>query len=84
MESPRNREAAWTALLGEDGRAGLDADLASAAIGIGAQARLNHVARAMAIGARGAEPGWLEVVLSWPDRIIGQPLDPDLPQAATG
>ncbi len=84
MESPRNREAAWTALLGEHGRAGLDADLARAAIGTGAQARLNHVARAMAIGARGAEPGWLEVVLSWPDRIIGQPLDPDLPQTATG
>jgi hypothetical protein len=84
MESPRNREAAWTALLGADGRAGLDADLASAAIGIGPQARLNHVARAMGIGARGAEPGWLEVVLSWPDRIIGQGLDPDLPQTATG
>ena len=84
MESPRNREAAWTALLGVDGRAGLDADLASAAIGIGPQARLNHVARAMGIGARGAEPGWLEVVLSWPDRIIGQALDPDLPQTATG
>jgi hypothetical protein len=84
MESPRNREPAWTALLGADGRAGWDADLASAAIGIGPQARLNHVARAMAIGARGAEPGWLEVVLSWPDRIIEQPLDPDLPQTATG
>jgi uncharacterized protein len=84
MESPRNREAAWTALLGVDGRAGLDADLASAAIGIGPQAQLNHVARAMGIGARGAEPGWLEVVLSWPDRIIGQALDPDLPQTATG
>jgi uncharacterized protein len=84
MESPRNREAAWTALLGADGRAGFDADLARAAIGIGPQARLNHVARAMGIGARGAEPGWLEVVLSWPDRIIGQPLDPDLPQTATG
>jgi hypothetical protein len=84
MESPRNREAAWTALLGADGRAGFDADLARAAIGIGPQARLNHVARTMGIGARGAEPGWLEVVLSWPDRIIGQPLDPDLPQTATG
>jgi len=84
MESPRNRDAAWTALLGEDGRAGLDADMASAAIGIGPQARLNYVARTMGIGARGAEPGWLEVVLSWPDRIIGPALDPDLREGATG
>ena len=61
-----------------------EADLASAAISIGPQARLNYVARAMGIGARGAEPGWLEVVLSWPGRIVGQAWDPDLEQTATG
>ena len=79
---PPGLRSAWRAL----GPRERDCLLATVleAIGIGPQARLNHVARAMGIGARGAEPGWLEVVLSWPDRIIGQALDPDLEQTATG
>ncbi len=47
-------------------------------------ARSDYVARTMGIGARGAEPGWLEIVLSWPGRIIGSVRDPDLRQTATG
>ena len=69
MASPRNRRLACVALLGEDGRAGLDADLAAAALGVHPAARLPHVARLMGAGAQGPDPGWLEVVLSWPDRI---------------
>jgi uncharacterized protein len=70
MASARNRRLAATALLGEDGRAGLDADLAAAALGVHPAARLAYAARLMGAGADGPEPGWLEVVLSWPDRII--------------
>jgi hypothetical protein len=70
MESERNRRAASTALLGCDGRAGLDADLAIAGIGISPSLRLRHAARMMGAGGHGRQPGWLEVVLSWPQRII--------------
>ncbi len=70
MESARNRRSARIALLGEDGRGSLDVDLATAAIGLSAQARLRYAARMMGVGAPGPEPGWLEVVLSWPHRII--------------
>jgi hypothetical protein len=31
----------------------------------------------MGAGAHGPGPGWLEVVLSWPDRIIRPARDPD-------
>ncbi len=86
MASPRNRRLACLALLGEDGRAGLDADLATAALGIPPAARLPHAARLMGAGAHGPDPGWLEVVLSWPDRLIRPAIDPDtdLRPAATG
>jgi hypothetical protein len=70
MASPRNRRLARVALLGEDGRAGLDADLAGAALGIHPAGQLRYAARLMGAGTRGPEPGWLEVVLSWPDRVI--------------
>jgi uncharacterized protein len=70
MASPRNRRLAWLALHGEDGRAALDADLAVAALGVHPAVRLPHVARLMGAGAPGPGPGWLEVVLSWPDRLI--------------
>jgi uncharacterized protein len=70
MESARNRRSARIALLGEDGRGSFDVDLAVAAVGLSAQARLRYAARMMGVGARGREPGWLEVVLSWPHRII--------------
>jgi len=75
------------ALLGEDGRGSFDVDLATAAIGLSAQARLRYAARMMGVGAPGSEPGWLEVVLSWPHRIIRPSwyadLNPRIP-AATG
>ena len=82
MESPRNRELARTALLGAGGgtRAGLDADLAVAGMGISPRLRLRHAARTMGAGGHGREPGWLEVVLSWPHRFIR--LDPSVPLPA--
>ena len=70
MESERNRRTAMTALLG-DGRAGLNADLAIAGMGISPPLRLRHTARAMGAAGQGGQPGWLEVVLSWPRRLIG-------------
>jgi uncharacterized protein len=82
--SPRNRRLARVALLGEDGRAGLDADLAAAAPGIEPASRLRYAARLMGAGTCGPEPGWLEVVLSWPDRIIQPARDTDLRPTATG
>lgn len=80
MATPRNRRLAYTALLGEDGGAGLDTDLATVTPGIHPAACLPHAARMMGIGPRGPEPGWLEVVLSWPDRIMR----PGLRLTATG
>jgi hypothetical protein len=71
---PRNRRLAGLALLGEDGPAGLDADLATAALGVHPAARLPYAAQLMGVGAHGPDPGWLEVVLSWPDRIASTPL----------
>jgi len=86
MASPRNRRAASVALLGEGGPASLDADLAAAALGVHPAARLAHAARLMDAGGRGPGPGWLEVVLSWPDRFIRPAWDTDtgLLPAATG
>jgi hypothetical protein len=78
MASPRNRRLACLALLGEDGRASLDADLADAVLDLHPAARLSHAARLMGVGAHGPEPGWLEVVLSWPDRLIRPAWDTDL------
>jgi len=72
MASPRNRRLARVALLGRDASADLDADLAAATLGIHPAARLPYAARLMGAGpyGPGPGPGWLEVVLSWPDRII--------------
>ena len=84
MESARNRRSARIALLGEDGRGSFDVDLATAAIGLSVQARLRYAARMMGVGAPGSEPGWLEVVLSWPHRIIRPSWYADLTPAATG
>jgi len=84
MESARNRRSARIALLGEDGRGSFDVDLATAAIGLSAQARLRYAARMMGVGAPGPEPGWLEVVLSWPHGIIRPSWYADLSPAATG
>jgi uncharacterized protein len=84
MASPRNRRLACIALLGEDQRAGLDGDLAAAAVGIHPASRLPYAARLMGVGADGPEPGWLEIVLSWPDRINQAAWDTDVRPALTG
>jgi hypothetical protein len=96
MASERNRTIAATALLGAEGGAGFQADLALAGIGLGQRQRLSYVARMLGAGQHGTEPGWLEVVLSWPSRLIqpdagldadqdAQPDgEPGLPEAATG
>ena len=84
MASPGNQRVACLALFGEDGRAGLDADLATATLGLHPASRLPYTARLMGIGAHGPEPGWLEVVLSWPDRIIQPAWDRVLRPTAIG
>jgi hypothetical protein len=72
----------------------LDADLAIAGMGISPPRRLSHAARAIGPAGYGGQPGWLEVVLSWPQRLIGPvpevshspeaPPPPDVYRAATG
>ena len=86
MESERNRAVASTALLGAGGvgRERLDADLAIAGIGISPPLRLRHAAATMGAGGHAGQPGWLEVVLSWPHRIVIPAADPDVGRAATG
>jgi len=84
MESGRNRDAATVALLGDGGRAGFDADLAIAGMGLSPLLRLRHAARVMGAGGSGQEPGWLEAVLSWPDRIIRPAWNSDVRRTATG
>ncbi len=71
MTAEHNRQSATIALLGGEPGAGLDADLAIGGTELGPRQRLRHAARMMGIGGRGSDPGWLEVVLSWPHRIIG-------------
>ena len=82
MEAEQNRAAASTALLGCDGGAALDADLVTAGIGISPPLRLRHAARMMGAAGLGRQPGWLEVVLSWPHRIIRP--GPGVGRTATG
>ncbi len=86
MESERNRAVASTALLGAGGagRERLDADLAIAGIGISPPLRLCHAAATMGAGGHAGQPGWLEVVLSWPHRIVVPAADPDVCRTATG
>ena len=84
MESGRNRDAATVALLGDAGRGGFDADLAVAGIGLSPLLRLRHAARDMGAGGSGQQPGWLEAVLSWPDRIIRPAWNSDVRRTATG
>jgi len=88
MDRPRNRELALHAL-------GYPADLAGdieiAGIGRDHQQRLGYVARLLGTRPRVDSPGWFEVVLSWPDRLIQPPVPDTLRtpakpagQAATG
>jgi hypothetical protein len=83
MEAEHNRTAAGTALLGAAGGPGLDADLAIAGMGISPPLRLRHAARLMGADGPGRQPGWLEVVLSWPRRLI-RPVPFSAPAADTG
>ncbi len=47
--------------------------------------RLRHAARMMGAGGHGRQPGWLEAVLSWPQRFIRPgPADSDVRGTATG
>jgi hypothetical protein len=84
MESGRNRDAATVALLGDAGRGSFDADLAVAGMGLSPLLRLRHAARVMGAGGSGQQPGWLEAVLSWPDRIIRPAWNCDVRRTATG
>jgi hypothetical protein len=63
-ELPRNRQVAWTALLGDDDQRAFTQDLATVGVGLGPGTQLRHAAHAMEAGA------WLEVVLSWPRRFM--------------
>ena len=63
-ELPRNRQVAWTALLGGDGQRDFMQDLATVGVGLGPGTQLRQAAHAMETGA------WLEVVLSWPRRFM--------------
>jgi hypothetical protein len=92
MGSERNRRIAVTALLGDE-RTDLDADLAITGMGVSPPLRLRHAARMMGAAGHGGQPGWLEVVLSWPGRFVGPAAEvpaapaapaPDAGRTATG
>jgi hypothetical protein len=63
-ELPRNRQVAWTALLGDDDQRDFTLDLATVGVGLGPGTQLRQAAHAMEAGP------WLEVVLSWPRRFM--------------
>ena len=64
MELARNRQPAWTVLLGEDEQRAFVDDLAAVVIGVSHRGQLRQAAGEMGIA------GWLESVLSWPRRFI--------------
>jgi hypothetical protein len=64
MELARNRQPAWTVLLGEDEQRGFADDLAAVVIGVSHRGQLRQAAGEMGI------VGWLDAVLSWPRRFI--------------
>jgi uncharacterized protein len=64
MELARNRQPAWTVLLGDDEQRGFVDDLAAVVIGVSHRGQLRQAAGEMGIA------GWLESVLSWPRRFI--------------
>jgi hypothetical protein len=61
MERAENQVLAVTALCGNE--PGFDRDLAIAGIGQDKQQRVRYAARMLSAG-------WLEAVLSWPDRLV--------------
>jgi len=56
----------------------------SRGIGISPPLRLRHAAATMGAGGHAGQPGWLEVVLSWPHRIVVPPAGPDVCRTTTG
>jgi hypothetical protein len=84
MEHEQNRVLAAIALLGTEPDKGLAADLVVVGIGRDRPERLRYAARMLGAAGHGCGPGWLEVVLSWPARLIASTGEPDLCQAATG
>jgi len=74
MEREENRVLAITALCGNE--PGFDRDLAIAGIGQDKQQRLRYAARMLSAG-------WLESVLSWPNRLVRPAWESDL-AVATG
>ncbi len=64
MELARNRQPAWTVLLGDDEQQGFADDLAALVIGVSHRGQLRQAAGEMGVA------GWLEAVLSWPRRFI--------------
>lgn len=84
MDHEPNRAIATTALLGAEPGKGIAADLVIVGIGRDQSERLRYAARMLGTAGHGAGPGWLEVVLSWPGRLIVSSGEQDLCQAATG
>jgi hypothetical protein len=82
MEHEPNRTLAKTALLGAEPDKGIAADLVIVGLGRDRPERLRYAARML--GTVGSGPGWLEVVLSWPERLIASTWEAGLHQAATG
>jgi hypothetical protein len=79
MELSRNRQPAWTVLLGEDEQRGFADDLAAVVIGVSHRGQLRQAAGEMGI------VGWLEAVLSWPRRfIVGVEDQPSAPAPSPG
>ncbi len=71
MELATNRHQAWIALVGVDGPAPFAADVAQVMPGVDQAQALRHTAALMQVsGGVGAGPGWLEVVLFWPRRLV--------------
>jgi hypothetical protein len=83
MEFEHNRSLATVALLGAEPDHGLAADLVVVGIGRDQPERLRYAARMLGTVGTGSGPSWLEVVLSWPDRLITT-REPDIYHAATG
>ena len=83
MEHEHNRALATIALLGTEPERDVAKDLVIVGIGRDQPERLRYTARMLGTAGHGSAPGWLEVVLSWPDRLTAT-REPDLYQAATG
>ena len=83
MSSAPNRRLARLALHGDRGRRASTPTWPRRSAGF-ARRPAAPCGEQLGAGAIGAEPGWLEVVLSWPDRIEPARLDWSLPVPATG